>query len=93
MGTLKQFTKYTHEPTIYVVGRSQKAAAPLLDELKALNSKARIEFIETEVSLMKNVDLACDQIKAKETKVDVLFTSPGYLAMGGRLGKSPSPLH
>ncbi|TVY12515.1 Oxidoreductase andH, partial [Lachnellula arida] len=84
MGTLKQFAKHANSPTIYIVGRSQSAARALLDELSASNPDAVLNFIETEVSLMKNVDRACDEIKSKETKVDILFVSPGYLSFDGR---------
>ncbi|KUJ11754.1 uncharacterized protein LY89DRAFT_739170 [Mollisia scopiformis] len=83
-GTLKQFAKYAQAPKVYILGRSKKAAHPLLDELQASNPQSKFEFIETEISLMKNVDLACDQIKANEKKVDILFTSPGYLSFDSR---------
>jgi NADP-dependent 3-hydroxy acid dehydrogenase YdfG len=86
MGTLKAFAKYANAPKAYVLGRSKKAAQPLLDELKALNPKGKFEFIEKEVSLIKNVDEACDIIKSQEKKVDIVFLSPGYLAVGGREG-------
>ncbi|TVY35829.1 Oxidoreductase, partial [Lachnellula subtilissima] len=84
MGTLKQFARNANDPTIYIVGRSQSAAKALLDELSTSNPKAVLNFIETEVSLMKNVDKACDEIKSKETKADILFVSPGYLSFDGR---------
>ncbi len=87
LGTLKQFSRYAQAPKVYVLGRSKKAATPLLEEIKKINPEGTFEFIETEISLIKNVDLACDEIKAKEKKVDILFTSPGYLALGGRQGK------
>jgi NADP-dependent 3-hydroxy acid dehydrogenase YdfG len=86
MGTLKQFAKYATAPKIYVIGRSKPGATPLLNELKASNLEATFEFIETEISLIKNVDLACDEIKSKEKKVDILFMSPGYLSFDGRQG-------
>lgn len=86
MGTLKQFAKYSITPKVYIIGRSKKAAQPLLDELKASNKDGDFEFVETEVSLIKNVVSVCDQIKAKETKVDILFMSPGFLAFGPRQG-------
>jgi len=85
MGTLKQFAKYAKAPTVYILGRSKKAAAPLLDEIKASNPGGTFEFIESEVSLMRNVDLVCDQIKANEKKVDIVFTSPGYLSFDSRV--------
>ncbi|KAK0100088.1 hypothetical protein ONS95_013100 [Cadophora gregata] len=85
MGSLKQFAKNAKAPKIYILGRSSRAATPLLDEIKASNPEGSYEFIETEISLIKNVDKACDEIKSKEKKVDLVFTSPGYLAFGGRL--------
>jgi len=86
MGTLKQFAKYATAPKVYVIGRSKTGATQLLNELKASNPEATFEFIETEISLIKNVDLACDEIKSKEKKVDILFMSPGYLSFDGRQG-------
>lgn len=40
---------------------------------------------------MKNVDRVCEEIKAKEKKVDLLFLSPGHLAFGGREGVCVCP--
>ncbi|KAL2067968.1 hypothetical protein VTL71DRAFT_16066 [Oculimacula yallundae] len=84
MGSLRQFAKNAKAPKIYILGRSKSAASPLLNEIKTLNPEGIYEFIETEISLIKNVDKACDEIKSKETKVDLVFTSPGFLAFGGR---------
>ncbi|TAQ85649.1 hypothetical protein B7494_g6051 [Chlorociboria aeruginascens] len=84
MGTLKQFTKNAYQPTIYIVGRSKRVATPLLTELEASNQHAEIIFIETEVSLIKNVDITSGKIKSVERKVDILFMTVGYLATGGR---------
>jgi NADP-dependent 3-hydroxy acid dehydrogenase YdfG len=86
MGTLKQFAKYATAPKAYILGRSKKAATSLLNEIKSSNPQGTFKFIETEVSLIKNIDLACDEIKSKETKVDILFLSPGYLTLEGRNG-------
>jgi len=84
MGTLKQYAKYAPGAKAYIIGRSKSAATSLLNELKESNPEGTFEFIETEISLIKNIDLACDEIKSKEKKIDILFMSPGYLAMGGR---------
>ncbi|CZT05436.1 uncharacterized protein RCO7_08500 [Rhynchosporium graminicola] len=86
MGSLRQFAKNAKAPKIYILGRSKSAATPLLSEIKTLNPEGIYEFIETEISLIKNVDKACDEIKSKEKKVDLVFTSPGFLAFGGRKG-------
>lgn len=93
MGTLKQFAKYAQAPKVYILGRSKKAAVSLLSEIQSSNPEGKFEFIETEISLMKNVDLACDQIKANEEKVDILFMSPGYLSFDGRKGLSCQSLN
>jgi NADP-dependent 3-hydroxy acid dehydrogenase YdfG len=92
LGTLKQFAKNANAPTVYILGRSKSAAKPLLDGISASNPKAVFNFIETEVSLIKNVDKAVDEIKSKEQKVDILFLSPGYLSWEGRKGKFPHTL-
>jgi NAD(P)-dependent dehydrogenase (short-subunit alcohol dehydrogenase family) len=88
MGTLKQYAKYAQGGKAYIVGRSKTAAQPLLDELKASDPNGTFDFIEAEISLIKNVDIVCEAIKAKEKKVDILFMSPGFLAVGGRIGLS-----
>jgi NAD(P)-dependent dehydrogenase (short-subunit alcohol dehydrogenase family) len=89
MGTLRQFAKHAYKPKIYIVGRSKSAAKPLLDELTTSNPQGTFVFLETEISLMKKVDDVCEEIKAKEKKLDLLFMSPGYLSFEGRNGKEP----
>jgi NAD(P)-dependent dehydrogenase (short-subunit alcohol dehydrogenase family) len=93
MGTLKQYAKYAQGGKAYIVGRSKRAAEPLLNELKTSNPQGTFEFIETEISLIKNVDLACDEIKSKEKKVDILFMSVGFLSAGGRIGLLSISVH
>jgi NADP-dependent 3-hydroxy acid dehydrogenase YdfG len=87
LGTLKAFTKATSSPKIYIIGRSKPAVSALLSELQASNPSASLEFIESEISLIKNVESVCEIIKGKEEKVDVLFMSPGYLSFDGRNGE------
>ncbi len=93
LGTLKEYAKCAQGAKAYIVGRSKRAAEPLLNELKTSNPEGTFEFIETEISLIKNVDLACDEIKSKEKKVDILFLSAGFLSAGGRVGLLSSFLH
>lgn len=93
MGTLKQFAKQTKSPTAYIAVRSKTAAAPLLQELQKSNPEGKFILQETEISLMKNVDKLCDEIKAKEKKIDILFVSPGYLAFEPRNGTFPFLQH
>jgi NADP-dependent 3-hydroxy acid dehydrogenase YdfG len=87
MGTLKQFAKLTKSPKAYIAVRSIQAATPLLNELKASNPQGTFILHETEISLMKNVDNMCDEIKKSEKKVDFVFATPGYLSFDARNGK------
>ncbi|KAM0269023.1 hypothetical protein ACHAPA_004632 [Fusarium lateritium] len=84
--TIKQLAIATDNksPTIYIVGRSTSAATPLIAELRQSNSSATIEFIERDVSLVKEVDAAMQEIVKRETKVDLLFMSVGFMSFEGR---------
>ncbi|KAF4631539.1 hypothetical protein G7Y89_g6597 [Cudoniella acicularis] len=78
--TLKAFTKYTTKPRVYIVGRSQECADRIIKECKQLNSDGKFEFIKADVSLLKNVDNVCCQIKEKETAINILFETQGSMA-------------
>ena len=41
-------------------------------------------FVEREVSLLAEVKRVCNDIKAKESSLDALFLSAGYIPFGGR---------
>ena len=87
-GTLMQFSKYANAPRVYIVGRCQNSATPLLKELQSLNPQGTFTFIESQISLIGNVDKVCEEIKKNEQKLDLIFLSPGYLSLEGRQGKS-----
>ena len=89
-GILKKLVEYASGSHIYVVGRSESSAAPLLNEVRASNIYGTLDFIETEISLIKNVDHVSERIKQKETKVDLIFLSTGYLTVEGRKGTDGS---
>ncbi|KAF2686191.1 NAD(P)-binding protein [Lentithecium fluviatile CBS 122367] len=80
--TFHSFLKYFNAPKVYVVGRLKTKAAAQLATLQELNSAATIIFLENEISLIKNVDTVCAQIKEKEQHLDLLYMSAGYLAFG-----------
>ncbi|KAF4451249.1 Dehydrogenase/reductase SDR family member 12 [Fusarium austroafricanum] len=84
--TTRQFNIATDNksPTIYIVGRSHSAAVPLIAELREANPSASIQFIERDVSLVKETDAAMKEIANKETKVDLLFMSVGFMSFEGR---------
>ncbi|KAH7013651.1 hypothetical protein EDB80DRAFT_762242 [Ilyonectria destructans] len=54
----------------------------LQQELKTLNSEGTYNFIKTDLSLLKNVDDVCRDIKSKEKAINVLFMSQGTLKFG-----------
>ncbi|TGO84281.1 hypothetical protein BPOR_0524g00010 [Botrytis porri] len=84
MGTLKAFIKYANAPKAYIIGRSESAAGHLLNDLRLSNPSATLNFLEGEISLIREVDRLCDEIKRKEEKVDIVFMSAGYLSFDGR---------
>lgn len=82
--TLKQFCRQTVRPRLYFVGRSQDAADRIISELKAIQSDAETTFIRKDLTLLKNVDEVCNQIKAKEIGLNLLFMSQGTMSLKGR---------
>lgn len=83
--TLNQMVTMLEDSTFYVLGRNPADIAGRLEQLRATASKRgnRIIFIETQVSYISNIDNACNQILAAETKVDYLCMSPGGMPFGG----------
>ena len=47
---------------------------------------AEAAFIQKDLTLLENVDQVCNEIKAKETKLNLLFMSQATLSMRGRDG-------
>ncbi|OGM51077.1 short-chain dehydrogenase/reductase [Aspergillus bombycis] len=78
--TAKQLAKTIESPTIYLVGRNESAGSRAIKELNMLNPRGIFEFIKSDVSLLREVDAACQEIQKKERKVDLLFMTPGHLA-------------
>lgn len=78
--TLKAFVKYALIPRVYLVGRSQESADRIIRECTHLNSGGKFEFIKADISLLKNVDDVCNQLKSKETKINILFETQGTMA-------------
>jgi len=82
--TLVQLAKNVQAPRVYIVGRSLSSTTPLLDELKSLNPRGSFTFMQGQVSLIKDVDAICADIKSKEQSLDLLFLSAGTLSLAGR---------
>ena len=82
--TLRALVQHTLRPRVYLIGRSREAATRIASEAKQLNDGSSVTFIESDATLLRNVDDACRQIKAKEQRVNLLFMTPGFLTLSGR---------
>ena len=87
----REFVRNTTQPRVYLVGRSPEQASRIIQELVKLNPEGKVSFVKSDLSLLRNVDVACKEIQAKEDKVNLLFMTPGYVTGKGRDGIS-SPL-
>jgi len=84
LGTLKALAKNFNAPKVYIVGRSAAKSQDILAELKSLNPTGTFTFLEGEVSLIKQVDKVCAEVLQKESHLDLLFMSPGFVEFGER---------
>ncbi|KAF2110513.1 hypothetical protein BDV96DRAFT_202893 [Lophiotrema nucula] len=80
--TLKSFAQNCQSPKAYFVGRSQAAADRITKELRTLNPNGTYHFIKSDISLVKSVDSVCQQIKEKETYINILVMSQGTMSQG-----------
>ena len=83
---LQHFAQHAPSPRIYTVARPSAIVAheELLASLRHSNPSAIFDIITADVSLVSEVDRVVDAIKQKETKLDVLFVSAGFMAFEGR---------
>ncbi|CAO2657280.1 Nn.00g034060.m01.CDS01 [Neocucurbitaria sp. VM-36] len=82
--TARELVRNTTSPHVYLVGRNATEASKITEELRSINTSSQISFIQKDVSLLKNVDEACKEIKAREKQVNILFMTCGYLTLKGR---------
>lgn len=75
--TLRKFARYSDRARIYIVGRSEAAAAKIISECKDSGSTAEFTFRAYDISLLRNVDIVCDTIKQKEKTINILVQSQG----------------
>ncbi|KAI9654944.1 MAG: hypothetical protein M1821_005697 [Bathelium mastoideum] len=80
--TVRQFAKYAPKSRVYLIGRSQEAGNRIVNECKALNPQGEFIFMSKDTSLMRNVDEICEDIKSKETSINLLFLTIGTMQTG-----------
>ncbi|CAK7203117.1 hypothetical protein SEUCBS139899_005846 [Sporothrix eucalyptigena] len=84
LAVLKEFAQYALKPNVYFVARNAVAAASIVEELRHLNADGKYEVIEKDVSLVADANAVAAVVKAKESKVDLLFMSVGFFSFDGR---------
>ncbi|KAJ5673845.1 short-chain dehydrogenases/reductase [Penicillium macrosclerotiorum] len=67
------------KPTIYIIGRSEVAGAEVVDAMKKANPDGSYEFKAVDISNLRNVDEACEELKTRFEFLDLLFLSAGAL--------------
>jgi short-subunit dehydrogenase len=77
--TVKAFARYVPKPRVYIIGRSKEAADRIIDECQGMNSEGCYEFIQADISLLRNIDDVCRHIKSKESTINLLFQSQGSM--------------
>lgn len=65
------------KPTIYIVGRNEKAGAEILEEMKTANKDGSYFMISADVSDLRTVDTVCKDLKTKIKGLDLLFLTSG----------------
>ena len=80
--TLIEFARHASQPRVYFVGRSQEAGDRIAAECRRLNPKGEFNFIKADLSLIRNVDRVCDDIRKKEKTINLLFLSCGTARTG-----------
>ncbi|KAF2653560.1 hypothetical protein K491DRAFT_694618 [Lophiostoma macrostomum CBS 122681] len=83
LSTAREFVRNTQSPHVYLIGRNSSEASRIISELQTLNSSSKLSFIQSDTSLLKNVDVACEEIKSKESKVNLLFMTIGQMTTQG----------
>lgn len=87
---LLEFARHARQPRVYFVGRSQEAGDRIAAECRDLNPDGEFIFIKADLSLMRNVDDVCQEIKSKEKAINLLFLSCGVAMTGIGSYLSPS---
>lgn len=83
LGTLREFAQHTTEPRVYIVARNAKRAGAIVDDLRALNPRGTYEIIEKNVSLVKDAEAVAEFVKTKESSLELLFLSVGFVSLDG----------
>lgn len=84
--TSYKFATYIKKPKLYLLGRNEESAKRVIENLNKINNDkdASYEFIKTDVSLLHSDDDAVRKIVEKETKLNAIILSAGFMGTGVR---------
>ena len=88
--TLIEYARHSDRPKVYIVGRNEATLSKIMADLKKINPDGTFLPIKFEISLLKNVDAACEELKSQEKSLDLLLMCPGYIKLT-RQGSSALP--
>lgn len=83
---LAQLVKTRLPIKAYIIGRNGDKHKAFLEELRRVNGKAEIIWLEGQVSLMSDIKRVCEEIKSREQSIDLLYQSAGQITGGQRFG-------
>ncbi|KAH8669107.1 hypothetical protein BX600DRAFT_461235 [Xylariales sp. PMI_506] len=84
---LQHFAQNASSPRIYTVARETAvySHSNLISSLRESNPSAHIDVITADVSLISEIDKIADTITQKETRIDIVVLSAGFMAFEGRV--------
>ena len=86
--TVKALAANAKDPKVYIIGRNEARASRIIEECVQSCPGGSFTFVKADLSLLKNVDIMCEEIKREETgRLDLLFMSQGYITLEGRKGE------
>lgn len=69
------------KPTIYIIGRNEAAGTRVVDAMKKANPDGIYGFKAVDMSNLRNVDEACEELKTRFKALDLLFLSAGAISI------------
>src|SRR3984957_11435122 len=86
--TVKALAANAKDPKVYIIGRNETRASRIIEECVQSCPGGSFTFVKADLSLLRNVDMVCEEIKKAETgRLDLLFMSHGYITLEGRKGE------
>jgi NADP-dependent 3-hydroxy acid dehydrogenase YdfG len=79
--TLKTFVRYAVEPRIYLFARNEASAERVIADCRQINPAGDFIFVQVDLSLIRETDRACEEVKSKEKRVNLVVLSAGEMKL------------